>query len=377
MQEWGLWNGIDLARVRATESRVQRAVWDTLWDVGHGNDKRQIPTPDFFLVLISDMVIGSGESMRLINRYWFVLVCLILGVACLNGSAQAAREKIIIDTDIGDDVDDAFALALAVKSAEFEILGVTTTFRDTELRARITERFLGEVGRAEIPVLAGKPTTVKNPMSQAKYADAGRFVNSSHGDAAEFLLEQIRKSPGEITLIAIGPLMNVGAAIDKDAATFRKLKRVVIMGGSVRKGYGDYGYNESVPPMPEWNILNDVASAQKLLASGVPLFVMPLDSTQLKLDEVKRAFLFTRGTAVTDQLAILYHLWAQETPTLFDPMAVAFALKPELCPVTALHIRVDEKGFTREEPGTPNAQVCLNSNPEDFFQFYLRRVGQK
>jgi inosine-uridine nucleoside N-ribohydrolase len=213
-------------------------------------------------------------------------------------------------------------------------------------------------------------------MSQQRYAEGGHFTKSAHGDAADFLLDQIRKHTGEITLIAIGPLMNVGAAIDKDAATFRKLKRVVIMGGSIRKGYGDYGYNEHVPPMPEWNILNDVASAQKLFASGVPLFVMPLDSTQLKLDEVKRGFLFTRGTAVTDQLAILYHLWAQETPTLFDPMAVAFALKPELCPVTALHIGVDEKGFTREEPGTPNAQVCLQSNPEAFFQFYLRRVGE-
>ena len=104
------------------------------------------------------------------------------------------------------------------------------------------------------------------------------------------MLEQIRKYPGEITLIAIGPLMNVGAAIDKDAATFRKLKSVVLMGGSVRRGYGDMGYTAPVPPMPEWNILNDVASAQKLFAAGVPLYVMPLDSTQLKLDEVKRAF---------------------------------------------------------------------------------------
>jgi inosine-uridine nucleoside N-ribohydrolase len=222
--------------------------------------------------------------------------------------------------------------------------------------------------------MAGKPTAPAR-MSQRRYAEGGHFAKGSHGDATDFLLGQIRKYPGEITLIAIGPLMNVGAAIDKDAAIFRKLKRVVIMGGAIRMGYGDFGYNERVPPAPEWNILNDVASAQKLFASGVPLFVMPLDSTQLKLDEVKRAFLFTRGTAVTDQLTILYHLWAQETPTLFDPMAVAFALEPKLCPVTALHIRVDEKGFTREEPGTPNAQVCLQSNPEDFFQFYLRRVG--
>ena len=165
--------------------------------------------------------------------------------------------------------------------------------------------------------------------------------------------------------------------MDRDAAAFHKLKRVVIMGGSVRRGYGDFGYNESVQPSPEWNILNDVKSAQKLFSSGVPLYVMPLDSTQLKLDEVKRAFLFTRGTAVSDQLAILYHLWAQETPTLFDPMTLEFVLRPDLCPVTGLHIRVDDKGFTREEPGAVNAQVCLNSNPENFFQFYLRRVGER
>ena len=305
-----------------------------------------------------------------------LLVCLLSCLGSVASGAQAAREKVMIDTDIGDDVDDAFALALAVKSPEFEILGLSTTFGETELRAKLADRFLGEVGRSDIPVMAGKATAA-TAMSQRRYAEGGHFARNSHGDAADFLLDQIRKHPSEITLIAIGPLMNVGAAIDRDAATFRKLKRVVIMGGSIRKGYGDYGYNEHVAPSPEWNILNDVASAQKLFASGVPLFVMPLDSTQLKLDEVKRAFLFTRGTAVTDQLAILYHLWAQETPTLFDPMAVAFALKPELCPVTPLHIRVDEKGFTREEPGAANAQVCLQSNPEDFFQFYLRRVGEK
>jgi purine nucleosidase len=301
----------------------------------------------------------------------------VLLLACSAAWAQSGAhlpEKIIIDTDIGDDVDDAFAVAIAVKSPELQVLGVTTTFGDTEARAKITDRFLGEVGRGDIPVLAGKATAAKGPMSQRKYGD-GRFAKSSHGDAVEFLLEQIRKYPGEITLLAIGPLLNVGAAIDQDAATFRKLKRVVLMGGSVRRGYGDLGYTAPVPPMPEWNILNDVASAQKLFAAGVPLFMMPLDSTQLKLDEVKRAFLFSQGTAVTDQLALLYHLWGQETPTLFDPMTLVFTLRPELCPVTGMHIRVDEKGFTREEPGAVNAQVCLESNAEDFFRFYLKRVA--
>jgi purine nucleosidase len=290
------------------------------------------------------------------------------------GSLAWPQEKVIIDTDVGDDVDDAFALALAVKSPGLQVLGISTAFGETEVRARIVDRFLREVGRTDIPVLVGKPIG-KTPMSQRAYVSAADSATSPHGDAADFLLAQIRKYPGEITLIAIGPLMNIGHAIDRDPATFPKLKRVVIMGGSIRKGYGDYGYNEQVPPAPEWNILNDVNSAQKLFASGAPLFVMPLDSTQLKLDEVKRAFLFTRGTPVTEQLTILYHFWAQETPTLFDPMAVAFVLKPELCPVTPMHIRIDEKGYTREEPGSPNAEVCLNSNPETFFQFYLRRVG--
>jgi inosine-uridine nucleoside N-ribohydrolase len=298
-------------------------------------------------------------------------------VARGQSPSSAAPQKIIIDTDIGDDIDDAFALALAVKSPELQVLGVTTGLGDTEARARITDRFLGEIGRADIPVLAGVATATKNQMPQRRYGDGGPFVKNSHANAVDFLLEQIRKYPGEITLIAIGPLMNVGGAIDKDAATFRKLKRVVLMGGSVRRGYGELGYTAHVPPMPEWNILNDVASAQKLFASGVPVYVMPLDSTQLKMDEVKRAWLFSQGTPVTDQLAILYHLWGQETPTLFDPMTLAYAVKPELCPVTGMHLRVDEKGSTIEEPGPVNAQVCLDSNSEDFFRFYLKRVGAR
>jgi inosine-uridine nucleoside N-ribohydrolase len=302
---------------------------------------------------------------------------LLLYSAICAAQAQpkfVQAEKVIIDTDIGDDIDDAFALALAVRSAELEILGVTTGFGDTEARAKIADRFLGEAGCADIPVAAGVPTPSKGPMSQRRYGEGGHFAKASHPAAVDFLLDQIRRHPGEITLIAIGPLMNIGGAIDKDAATFRKLKRVVLMGGSVKRGYGDI-YSSPRPPDAEWNIVNGISSAQKLLASGVPIAMMPLDSTQLKLDEVKRAFLFSQGTVVTDALTLLYHQWGQQTPTLFDPMTVAYVLKPELCPVQSMHIRVDEKGFTRAETGAPNAEVCLDSDPEKFFQFYLARVG--
>jgi inosine-uridine nucleoside N-ribohydrolase len=170
--------------------------------------------------------------------------------------------------------------------------------------------------------------------------------------------------------------VNVGAMIDRDAQTFRKLKRVVIMGGAVDRGYGD-PYGPPTPPQPEWNIKNDIVSAQKLFSSGVPLYVMPLDSTQLKLDEVKREFLFRQSTPLTDSLTLLYHLWGQQTPTLFDPMTIAFIDDPMLCPVQTINILIDEKGMMRRGSGAPNAQVCLKSDPEKFFRFYLGRVAAR
>ena len=306
-----------------------------------------------------------------------LLLAILPGVPLSSAQSSptpALPEKVILDTDIGDDIDDAFALALALRSPELQILGFTTTFGDTETRAKLLDRFLAEVGRSEIPVAAGAPSPPKATLTQRRYAEGGHFAKPSHPDGVAFLLDQIRRYPGQITLIAIGPLMNVGAAIDKDPAAFRKLKRVILMGGSIKRGYGDLGFGPPQAPQPEWNILNDIPSAQKLFASGVPLFVMPLDATQLKLDEVKRAFLFSQGTPVTDALTLLYHQWGQETPTLFDPMTIAFLVNPTLCPVQPMHIRVDEKGFTRSEFGAPNAQVCLDSNPEAFFRFYLNRV---
>src|SRR5436305_1261614 len=189
-------------------------------------------------------------------------------------------EKVIIDTDIGDDIDDAFAVALALRSPELQILGITTTFGDTETRAKVLDRFLAEAGRGDIPVAAGPPTPPKTTFTQLRYAQGGHFAKPSHPDAVRFLLDKIRSNPGEITLVAIGPLVNVGAAIDKDPVTFRRLKPGGLMGGSIYRGYGDIGSGTPHGLEPEWNIKNDIPSAQKLLAAGVPLFVMPLDSTQ-------------------------------------------------------------------------------------------------
>lgn len=305
-----------------------------------------------------------------INKSWILLVFL---VCCLTATAQ---QKIIIDTDIGDDIDDVYAVGLLLSSPEVKILGITSAWGDTELRSRMLDRILCETGRTDIPVLTGVRTPTKTVFSQEVWAKAGAV--HTHDDAVTFLLDQIRKNPGEITLVALAPLTNIGAAIDRDPATFKKLKRVVMMGGAIRHGYGEFGLANAGPPEPEYNIAMDAPAAQKLMHSGVPIYMMPLDSTQLKLDEVRRAMFTTVSTPLTDSLQVLTAEWQrashQTTPTMFDVVAAAYAIQPNVCPTTPLHIEVDDKGATGESHGTANVNVCLISSSDQFFQFFMPRL---
>jgi inosine-uridine nucleoside N-ribohydrolase len=215
-------------------------------------------------------------------------------------------------------------------------------------------------------------------MTQKAYAL--RAPERRHEGGAEFLLRQIRLHPGAITLIGIGPLFTVQAAIERDPATFRKLRRVVIMGGSIYRGY-DGQNGERRPPEPEWNIDRNPAGAKALLSAGVPVFMMPLDSTQVHLELKEREAIFSHGSPLTDQLTLLYHQWMagtpshSPTPTLFDPVAVTFTFRPDLCPTKPMHIDVDDKGFTRPGDGAPNAEVCIQSDEKGFLDLLLKRIN--
>ncbi len=102
----------------------------------------------------------------------------------------------------------------------------------------------------------------------------------------------------------------------------------------------------------------------------------PLDATAvLEMGPAARHRVFTHLTTLTESLTILYHLWNKPAPILFDPMAVALLIEPDLCETKDLAIRVDAKGFTRVGRGKPNATVALKTNPRRFFDFYLSRVA--
>jgi inosine-uridine nucleoside N-ribohydrolase len=284
------------------------------------------------------------------------------------------KKKVILDTDIGDDIDDAFAVALALASPDLEIVGVTTAHGATDKRARIVGRLLHETKMDHIPVAIGVKTSDASPP---QYPWAERFdVTKSAPPAVDFIIEKLNQYPGQIMLIAHAPLTNIGAVIDRDAAAFKKVKEVILMGGSIAFSYDDLGYSKPTGPVAEYNIKTDIPAARKLFASGVPITMVGLDvTTRLKLDEVKRQALFKRGTSLTDALTLLYHVWGGVTPTLYDPMAVAMAIDATLCQTRPVHIVVDDEGITRVAPDKPaNACACLEPQVDRFFQLFMTRL---
>ena len=301
---------------------------------------------------------------------------LLLGFAFAAASLPAAASKvpIILDTDIGSDIDDAFALALIINSPELELLGVTTVSGDTQARARIAAKMLWEAGGTwrNVPVYAGEPGKPQ-PMDQARWANGFTSSALHRSGAVDFMKAEINRRPGRITLISIGELTNVAALLKSDPSMAKKIKLIALMGGSVARGY-----TPESKPEAEWNIKSNPEAARTVFSSGVPLLMAPLDATaMLQLDAAGRRRVFTHLTPLTNALTILYHLWGSDTPTLFDPMAVAMLVDPSLVETQQLAIEVDGQGFNRVVEGQPaNATVGMRTDPKRFFEFYLSRVAR-
>ncbi len=280
-------------------------------------------------------------------------------------AALAGRVPIVIDTDVGDDIDDAFALVLALSDPRLDVVGITTAWGDTHTRALLVRRLLAVLGREDIPVAEGPATANSVPFTQRQWAMAAH----DHGpapDAIEFLRAISARRPGAITLLALAPLTNLQALHDRDPGALARFRDVVLMAGSIHRGYNTGGAIPQATPHAEYNVASAPAALTILLGSGVLVRMFPLDSTQVKFDEVRRDRLFAYGSPASDALALLYHQWrllngwGQITPTLFDAVPVAWLLQPSLCTLQPLRIEVDVRGYTQLVAGAPNASVCLS-----------------
>jgi inosine-uridine nucleoside N-ribohydrolase len=296
------------------------------------------------------------------------------------GASAQSRTPILFDTDIGTDIDDAYALALILRSPELELVGVTTVAGDTVARARLAAKLLAVEGgaAAQIPVYAGLSTRTQH-INQAGWA-AGFTSPALHTEGGvAFLRQQIEQRPGELTIVAVGELTNIAALLTSSPGIGRKIRRIAIMGGAMRRG-GQPGSK----PQPEWNIKSNAAAAKTVFESGVPLLVGPLDATaDLRLTPEYRVRIFNRGSPLTDALAALDFLWRHtndwkgETPILFDLLPIAALYTPDIATFASLHVAVETDGLTREVAGAaPNAQVAITSDPVKVVEFLTTRLAQ-
>ena len=315
------------------------------------------------------------------KRIWLPLLVPLVALAWMlttPSSAQMASnrwtnvQKVILDTDIGGDVDDAYALALLASLREAKVLGVTTVSGPTDQRAQSAAKLLATLGRSEIPIYAGRRSD--QPMNrQYEWARDFRSNSMKKFSAVEFLRKQIQGAPGEITLIAIGPLTNLAELFVRYPETARQIKRIVIMGGAIYVGY------DSKPPgVSEHNIKCDPVSARVVFTSGAPLTMVGLDATaMMQLNEEHQKKLFALGTPATDALAALTNLWGNRIPTMFDPMAVAYALGHRFADDQQQHVVVDDDGLTRITDGPRNVTILLNPQKEAFLDWYIAILAQK
>ena len=260
------------------------------------------------------------------------------------------KVKLLIDTDIGDEIDDALALYFAMREG-YEIIGITTVYKNTDERARITKRLLKLYGNGyeKVPVYAGHGTPLAEVPTE--YPHTCHFHDellkdeySPDGDsdaAIDFIIDSCERYSEELVIVAIGPFTNIAKAIEKNRNAVNKAGKVVIMGGAYYRQYAD------------WNVMCDVESADIMFRSLDNLECVGADVTHQTLlcKKEHEAMLNCKNDAAAIEIAELIRLWSvvnpDRYPTLHDPLAIYYAVHPEVCEVEAQRIAVLTDGYAR------------------------------
>ncbi|MBK5485967.1 MULTISPECIES: nucleoside hydrolase [unclassified Peribacillus] len=302
-------------------------------------------------------------------------------------------KPIIFDVDTG--VDDALAMAYALNSPELDVLGFTTCFGNVSV-AESTRNTLAVLEKVEknIPVYKGANQTLVRGMKK-KYpkhvhGEDGLgntlknepTIQASPGNATDFIINQVKSRPHEITIIAVGPLTNIALAIKKAPEIISLVKEVVIMGGAVK-------VPGNVTPYAEANIVSDPESADYLFSSGIPVTVVGLDVThqtfllRSKLDEWRST---GKGTAQFFAEMTEFYMKSYETfnpgiggCALHDPLAVGVVIDPSFVTTEWMNVKVvtegEETGRTiGQHEGVARIRVCTKVDADRFVKHFLERV---
>jgi inosine-uridine nucleoside N-ribohydrolase len=275
---------------------------------------------------------------------------------------QEKTTPVILDTDIGSDIDDTWALAMMLKSPELDIKLMVSGTGDTDYRSRIIARLLETAGRADIPVGVGTQFEMKEGRPQGAWVE-GYSLSDYKGQVCEdgvgAIIETIMGSSEPITLIGIGPLPNIAEALRREPRIAENA-RFIGMHGSVRKGYGG-----SSKISPEYNVFKDIPACQEVFAAPWDITITPLDTCGVVVLGRDR---YQRVRQCADPLiqAVIenYRLWLeaigrpelieQKSSVLYDTVAVYLAMTEAHLVMENLPMTITDDGYTRiDETGRP------------------------
>lgn len=293
---------------------------------------------------------------------------------------------VLLDTDIGSDIDDAVALAYLLRQPQCEMLGVTTVSGEPQKRAALGRAVCRFAGREDVPVYAGLAAPLlAAPLQphapQAEILDAAAFDEFSRPAAVDFLRETIRARPGEITLLAIGPLTNLAVLFALDPEVPTLLKQLVLMGGL----YYGRSVGHTGATGAEWNMRCDPHAAAIVFQAPVPrLLAVGLDVTEpCRMPSAEVRERFAQAGPPLDFVLEMAAIWfrGKSELTFHDPLAAALIFAPDLCETERQRIEVDT-GSSRTQGQTffdPSAaekphEIAVSVDAPAFFQHYFEVV---
>ncbi len=285
---------------------------------------------------------------------------------------SSKKFKILIDTDIGTDIDDAYAVIYAEKHPLLDVMGYTTVSGDITQRAKILDKLLFTLD-VQKPIAVGKSSNIK--LSQSEWVKDYDPIIDFKLNAVDFILESCRKYQEELILVPIGPLTNLAEAYKRDSETLKKCKRIVMMGGAYKKGY--LGSRFSIAKI-EYNIKCDIDAAKCIFASKIPITMVGLDVTyDLKLDNNKLHEYQASNKPELLALAELNRLKNKNMlliPTImYDVLAIMEIAEP-ICKIEPKHLIIKGNGFMCESKNQDaySVDVCVAVDKAEFFKRFYR-----
>lgn len=317
----------------------------------------------------------------------FSRLCSVLLVACwamsLTSRNVAADERIplIVDTDIGTAIDDAFALAAVISSERFELLAVTTCTAQAEDRAWMICRFLTALNMKNVPVAFGRGEQVKSEIDwQIQYRRHpavvwDRTVKPDKEGAEDVMARALGKCDnGQAVILALGPLTNVARLLNKHPDSKKKIARIIAVGGyrQVERKLVDLAAAET-------NFKRDVLAVRAVMESDMRLVIVPLDLTHgVSLSEVQLAKLFAAQTPLTLELQSLHELWQTDTDAALigSSIAVRLAYDRNFCQMDTYALHVDDDGRVGPSRRLSNTTIAKSfEDPERFADNFIAQVA--